>query len=255
MTVLLLTATAAEQAEVAKRMDDCILQRRHGRDWRHGNLFGVPTRLVETGIGLVNTAQALTTALSIEAPELVIQFGVAGAYSTCGLDVGDVGIADREIYGDLGVRTATGWQGAEIIGIPTVRLGPTGAHEAQYYNEFTADRDLVRLALAILDRDESWPADRPSLKAGPFITVQECSGTKALGDERARRFNAICENMEGAAVAHLCVMERLPFLEIRGISNLVEDRDRDRWDLKKASARAQNAVTALLEARCAGEFQ
>ncbi len=249
MTVLLLTATAVEQAEVASRLDDPVVSRRHGRDRRYGRLAGVPVRLIETGIGLVNTAQALTSTLSMDLPDLVIHFGVAGAYGASGLGVGDLGVADCEIYGELGVRTGEGWQGAEIIGIPTARIG---APEVDHYNHFAADANLVGAALSILDRDETWGADRPGVKAGPFVTVQECSGTTALGDERARRFDAICENMEGAASAHVCAMESIPFLEVRGISNLVEDRDRDRWDLETASARAQRAAATLVEAFAAG---
>ena len=249
MTVLLLTATAAEQAEVAARLDDPVLRRRHGRDQRHGRLAGVPVRLVETGIGLVNTAQALTSTLSMDLPDLVIHFGVAGAYGASGLDVGDIGVADCEVYGEFGVRTGEGWQGAQIIGIPTARIG---APEVDLYNHFAADTNLVAAALALLDRDSTWPTDRPRVQAGPFVTVQECSGTTALGDERARRFSAICENMEGAASAHVCAMEGIPFLEVRGISNLVEDRDRDRWDLATASTRAQNAAAALVEEVAAG---
>ncbi len=249
MTVLLLTATAAEQAEVAGRMDDCVALLRHGRGWRSGQLAGVAVRLIETGIGLVNTAQTLTSALGLGIPELVVHFGVAGAYGGSGLDIGDVGIAECEIYGELGVRTAEGWQGAEIIGIPTARIGTD-----DYYNHFAADIDLVGAAQSILDRDEPWPTARPVVKAGPFITVQECSGTKALGDERAQRFSAICENMEGAASAHICAMEGVPFLEVRGISNRVEDRDRDRWDLATAAARGQHAALALVAAWSAGEL-
>ncbi len=241
---MLLTATAAEQAEVAARLDDSVVRRRHGRDQRHGRLAGVPVRLVETGIGLVNTAQALTSTLSMDLPDLVIHFGVAGAYGDSGLDVGDIAVADCEIYGELGVRTGEGWQGAKIIGIPTARIG---APEVDHYNHFAADTNLVAAALALLDRDETWSTGRPRVKAGPFVTVQECSGTTALGDERAKRFDAICENMEGAASAHVCAMESIPFLEVRGISNLVEDRDRDRWELATASARAQHAVAALVQ--------
>jgi len=248
----LLTATAGEQAEVAARLDDAVLSYRHGRQRRHGRLAGVPICLIETGIGLVNTAQALTSELCMDLPELVIHFGVAGAYSASGLVIGDLGVAEREIYGELGVRTVNGWQGAELIGIPTARIGADGV---DHYNYFTSDAGLVETALATLNRDQAWPGQRPRIKAGSFVTVQECSGTTVLGDERARRFDALCENMEGAAAAHICAMEDIPFLEVRAISNLVEDRDRDRWDLATASTRAQHAATLLVEEFAAGGFE
>ena len=85
------------------------------------------------------------------------------------------------------------------------------------------------------------------LRSGPFVTVQESSGTTELGNERARRFAAICENMEGAAGAHVCRLFDVPFLEIRGISNMVEDRRTERWEIPRAAGVAQEAGWHLVE--------
>ena len=52
--------------------------------------------------------------------------------------------------------------------------------------------------------------------------------------------------MEGAAAAHLCRLYGVSFLEIRSISNQVEDRQIEQWDLPLASARAQQAGLHLL---------
>ncbi len=78
------------------------------------------------------------------------------------------------------------------------------------------------------------------------MTVQECSGTLALGGERARRFSAVCENMEGAAAAHVCLLYGVRFIELRGISNRVEDRRTEDWDLPLAAAKSQAACLELL---------
>ena len=60
----------------------------------------------------------------------------------------------------------------------------------------------------------------------PFrYRYNRCSGLAVRGNELAARFNAICENMEGAAAAQVCTLYEVPFLELRGISNLVEDRN------------------------------
>jgi futalosine hydrolase len=52
--------------------------------------------------------------------------------------------------------------------------------------------------------------------------------------------------MEGAAVAQICRAYDVPFLELRGISNRVEERDLSRWRKKEAAEGAQRAVLALL---------
>lgn len=61
------------------------------------------------------------------------------------------------------------------------------------------------------------------------------------------RTGALCENMEGAAVALACRQLSVPMLELRGISNRVEDRDTRQWDLTAGMAAAQNAVKHLLD--------
>ena len=124
-----------------------------------------------------------------------------------------------------------GWQGAEVIGIPVLEKGE------RYFNRFPLDRDWLQKAASIL----------PDAKVGAFVTVQECSGTDALGIERGERFAAVCENMEGAAAAHVCALYGVPFLELRAMSNRVEKRDREQWDLVGAVARAQEAAARLLE--------
>jgi futalosine hydrolase len=55
--------------------------------------------------------------------------------------------------------------------------------------------------------------------------------------------------MEGAAAAHVCALYGVPFLEVRGISNLVGDRDRQSWQVEEAVAVAGRAALALVAAR------
>ena len=83
--------------------------------------------------------------------------------------------------------------------------------------------------------------------SGPFVTVQQCSGVQAVGDTLAARYGGICENMEGAAAAHVAAANDIPFVEIRGISNRVVDRDLSQWDLPLAIRRCQRAVELIVE--------
>src|SRR5262245_14837515 len=104
-----------------------------------------PTERIITGIGAVNTAHALTLHLATrEKPSLVIQTGIAGAYVPTGLSVGDVVIADAEIYGDLGVLLPGGWRPLEEIGIPLIEAG---AGRAARFNAFSLDEALVAEAM------------------------------------------------------------------------------------------------------------
>ncbi len=237
--ILLLTATAFEQRDLAARMQETVHQVVAGKNWRKGRVGGVVAQLVETGMGAVNTAHALTCVLQALRPSLVLQVGVGGAYLDTGLGIGDVVVASEEIYGDVGVRTRGGWQSAECIGIPLLE------QEKPYFNRFPLDREQVARTRDLLAAG-AWAGAAPQVRVGPFVTVQECSGLADLGQERTGRFQALCENMEGAAAAHLCRLYGVPFLEIRGISNLVEDRRTEKWDLSLACQRAQQAGLHVL---------
>jgi len=72
-----------------------------------------------------------------------------------------------------------------------------------------------------------------------ITTVQGITGNVSHGtaDSIARiknQFNPDIESMEGAAVFYVCLLEQVPFVEIRGISNYVTVRDTDKWDIPAA---------------------
>jgi futalosine hydrolase len=159
---------------------------------------------------------------------------VGGAYPGSGLATGSLALATREIYGDEGVAAPDAWLSTREIGIPLLER-----EGKRLYNAFDLDEGRVAEAAAALER-AGLTATR-----GPFVTVSTCSGTLARGMELAARFGAVCESMEGAAYAHVAAHYGVPFLEVRGISNLVEDRDLSRWTLLAAAAVAGRAVQAL----------
>jgi futalosine hydrolase len=192
--------------------------------------------LAVTGIGKVNAASALTALCERFTPELVLNVGCGGAFHGSGLAVGDLAIAASESFADEGVLTPEGWHGLELIGIPVCEL-----EGERLFNTIPLPAapaaDALRLARTI----------GINAALGPFLTVSTCSGTSRRGEELLRRFPGICENMEGAALAQVALRYGVPLLEVRGISNLVEDRDLARWDLKAAVSRAQQFLLGYLQ--------
>ena len=235
----ILTATSFEQDRLQSALSRSVQTEVAKRPWMQGTMGTRSVLLVETGMGAVNCAHALTCLLQAHAPREVWQIGVGGAYARSGLVPGDIAVATREWYGDVGVRLDDGWQDARAtIGIPLLRSD--AAEEEPYFNCF--DLDATRTRDIVQRLGNTWRAE-----AGPFVTVQECTGTDDLGRERGERFNALCENMEGAAAAHLCALYGVDFVEIRAISNLAARRDRDAWELPLACRRAQEATLSLLD--------
>ena len=189
-----------------------------------------------TGMGKVNAALATTILIERYKPLMVINTGCAGAYHTSGLQVGHLAIAASEIYGDEGVLTHDGWHGTEFIGIPLVEKDGN-----RYYNEIPLSRSASERGVQLAN------ALGVTFQRGKFVTVSTCSGTAVRGDELGRRFRGICENMEGAAVAHVALMYGVDCLEVRGVSNLVEDRDLGNWDIGSAVEVAQRFILKYIE--------
>jgi futalosine hydrolase len=235
--VALLCAVPLEAAPLLPRLRDATPLRVGRRPATTGSIDGMPVLVLAGGMGKTNAAQATTALLERHPVAGLIGFGVAGAFAGSGLDVGDVALATAEHYGDEGVAAPGGWISTAGIGIPLLDLGGT-----RRFNEFPLDAGLVAAAERVL-RDAGVPA-----RSGPFATVSCCSGTRARADELAARFSPLCETMEGAAVAHVCEIYGVPFLEVRGVSNHVTDRDLSSWRLHDAAHAAAGAAALLAAA-------
>lgn len=203
-----------------------------------GRLDGAAVVLLPGGMGKTNAAHALTALLEAVPVRGVVGFGIGGAYPGSGLDVGGIALATAAAYGDEGVQAPDGWMSTEGIGIPLWQAG-----DARRFNTFPLD--AVRVARARTALADAGYA----VRTGPFVTVSCCSGTAALGAAMAGRFpGALCEGMEGAALAHVAAIYEVPFLELRAVSNLVEDRDMSRWRIPAAAEAAQSAVRVVVRA-------
>jgi len=207
-----------------------------------GSIFDCKLLYITSGIGKVNAAHAATLMINRYNPSLIINFGLGGAYPSSGLDVGGVAIATKEIYTDVGVWLEKGLQTLETIGIPLVQAG-----RRRYYSAFPLEGRLTKRLIGrrLLNKWEQHSG--VSIRKGPFATVSACTGTNKRAEELEKRFGVICENMEGAAVAQICALYNVPLIEIRGISNLVEERNRSSWDCAGAAEHCQEVVMNLLK--------
>lgn len=231
LPLALVCSVALEAAPALAGLAAAEERRIGGKPAHYGRVGEQPVVVLVAGMGKTNAAHALT-ALRERHPLLgVLGFGVGGAYPGSGFTVGDLALASEEIYGDEGVETPSEWLSTEQIGIPLLHRAGT-----ERFNRFPLDPRRVAAAERILAE-----AGIPT-RSGPFVTVSNCSGTARRGAELARRFGGVCETMEGAALAHVAALYDLPFLELRGISNQVEDRDLAAWDLRAAAEAAARSV-------------
>lgn len=199
---------------------------------RHGTIGATRVTLVTTGVGKVNAAAASALAIERFAPGAVLQTGIGGAYSGSALGPGDVALAAYEVHLDTGVGHGAAWQGMEALGFPLL-AGPPPS-----YNRLDLDPDLTRR----LARDLEVPA------VG-FGTAEAVTADAATAAILRRRHGVAVESMEGAAVAQVALAMGVPFVELRGVSNLVGERDHRNWDVDgavhAACARAREALSLL----------
>lgn len=219
MTILIVTAVAAERVAIADRMPDAA-----------------DVRVVEGGIGRTNAAACTTEQLLTKGPfHAVISAGVAGSLPPIGDTpppaIGTVLVATECVYAEEGLASPDGLVDVAAMGLS---LGDfTG-------NRVPVDQGLLQQL-------------RASFPAGPIATVATCSGTDQAALRVARRTGAIAEAMEGAAVVHAARRLGVPAIELRAVSNRTGDRAEQRWDLSGALAAlgsaADRAIRTLLADR------
>ena len=179
-----------------------------------------------SGVGKTNAAHGATLLLERFRPDHVYNIGVAGAYPGSGLRIGDVAVAENEFYGDEGIVTESGFHTLDALGMNLVSVSGN-----EYYNKFP------------LVVPESFKGSMPK---GNFVSVSTCTGTRSRAIEFETRFNAICENMEGAAVAHICALNNIPLSEVRGISNIVGNREAFPLETAAIRSAAENVQQMLM---------
>ena len=190
--IAIITAMEVELRDILSRMEAPQPVEKPGLWGYVGRLHGQDVLAAVCGVGKVCAAQCTQMIVSEYKPAAVLHSGIAGAVSP-DLRHLDVVVARELTYRDMSDKTKR-----EFL--------PFGGC-------FVADPKLVT----------------PLRKACP----QNHLGCIATGDlfvnsreekDRLRRdYNALCAEMEGAAVAHVCAVNRVPFAVIRCISDLADD--------------------------------
>lgn len=207
-----------------------------GYEYVEGTIGNLRVVVCAGGTGKVNAAAATAVMIDRYQPQMVINTGCAGAYLGSGLSIGNLVVASEEVLADDGVEVAAGWKDLRYMNLPSVEQGGLSC-----YNLLPLSRHASEKAMRLADYYGVF------LMRGRSATVSTCSGTRELGAELSHRWNAVIENMEGAAVAQVCLRCGVDCLEIRAISNMVEERDLKKWNIPRAIEAAQRFVLKYLE--------
>jgi futalosine hydrolase len=81
------------------------------------------------------------------------------------------------------------------------------------------------------------PPSNPEIEQLPTvtgITVNTVHGNERTIAAIVERFSPQVESMEGAAFMSACLIHKVPFAQVRAVSNLIERRNRGAWKLAEA---------------------
>jgi futalosine hydrolase len=181
--------------------------------------------VANTGIGIASTVYHLTKLLK-NRYDLVLNIGIAGSFSDR-LTIGDVVAVYSETFGDFGVAANDGF------------------HTCFEENIIPADMFPFTNGTLISENAEKISRDMliPAVKA---VTNNTVSGEATLIKRMKDKFAPDVETMEGAAFFYVCINENIPFAEIRSISNMVEPRDKSKWNIPLAVKNLSNKVNSCL---------
>ena len=210
--ILIVSATAGESAWLRGQ----ALQRQ-GED--------LQTDFLVTGVGMTATALALGRYLATHQPDLAIMTGIAGSFRE-DLPLGSVVEVTRELFPELGAESPEGFLDLSALGFPQMEI-----------NGEPVFNDIRNPHRAF-----------PHLPAATGLTVNRVSGISSTIEAR-KQWQADIETMEGGAFFLAMKEAGIPFIQLRGISNRVEPRIRESWNIVEAMNAVQREIWKYVVSR------
>ena len=176
----------------------------------NNDLFSSKDILI-TGVGMMNTTLNLVNKLSDTNYDLVINMGIAGSFNS-EIKIGDVVEVVEDIFSEIGFE------------------------DGDIFSEFTNFE--IKNTFVI--------EGRTNLKKVKGITVNTVHGNQNSIDEIVSRLNPDIESMEGASVFMVCNNFNVTCIQIRSISNKVEKRNTENWNLTLAIENLNSTVKQII---------
>jgi len=181
-----------------------------------------------TGVGSVFTVYALMNYLvNNKNPDYIINIGIAGSF-TLRYAIGDTIVVTEDFFADLGVEEQTGFKSIWEEGL----IGS---------GEFPFNKGAVQCDPRIKE------LLGPDIKKVRGITVNTASGIDKTIRRYIERYMPDIETMEVAAALYVGRMENIPVIALRSVSNIIEPRNKEAWDINKAIEALQPALNNIIE--------
>ena len=224
-------AMTVEVQTLKDQMQDVRIHNHAGMEFYEGVLEGLPAVVVQCGVGKVNAAMCVQILCDCFGVTHVVNTGVAG--SLCPeLDIGDFVISEDAVYHDFDCHIIND---NYIIGqVPGLSV-----------RTFPADKELMKIAFSTADKVNPGHVRVGTVASGDQFVASKSQKKRIIADT-----NALCTEMEGAAIAHTAWRNNVPFVVIRAISDKADDSAEMDYPTFEAIAAARCAsVTQLLAKR------
>jgi len=190
---------------------------------RAGNFTNID--ILITGIGLTASTYHLSKQLSFKKYDLVIQPGVAGCFDG-NIDLGQVVAIKQDTIADQSV--------VELEKLKTLfdlKLVPQDQYPYKKGWLINPHKEILK---------------KIKLEIVKGISVNQISTSKQMIKFYRDVFDPVTESMEGAALHYVCLMENIPFLQIRSVSNYIGERNKKKWNMNDSITNLNDALTRII---------
>jgi futalosine hydrolase len=218
MRILIVAATLPEVTPLIEALSLQKSEEENLYTPRHASVANCSVLI--TGVGMVPTAFAIARHLPHNVYHLVINLGIAGSFDR-NIPLGNVVEITEDTLSELGAEDDT-----RFISIERLELGASIFRPSSSISHFTKKVNLTKARA---------------------ITVNTVHGNEASIAQIAERLKPQLESMEGAAFFYACRELKVPCIQIRAVSNYVEKRNRDNWQIGLAVKNLNNFALELLK--------
>ncbi len=218
MKILIVSSTYNEASQIIERF---YLQK-ESNNLYEGRSFDV----LISGIGSVFTSFSLSQILAKKEYECVINIGIAGSYNR-NINIGDTVFVVSDTFADLGIDD-------------------NGIFKT-LFQENLIDENNYPFVNGKLHFSENKYKKFNKLKKVTSVTVNTTSGSANKIEQVFAKFNPDIETMEGAAVAYVSQLSNILVYQIRTISNYVEPRNKNNWNIPLAIKNLTEFVIDFIE--------
>lgn len=200
MNIGIIVATDEELIETKNILDSYEEKDIYDLTFIKGKINGRKVIVVKSGIGKVNAARTTQILIDNYKIDKIINIGAAGGINP-ELKIKDIVIGDRIVQYDFDISESGDFEKGEIQGIGKF---------------LRSDEKLINVCKKVLEK--RFEKDY-NVVIGTIATADMFCTDSEVAKKVREEFGAECVEMEGAAIAQVCHLDRIPFLIIRGISD------------------------------------